>query len=82
MNLCSDKHVIVSVALLAEPRSDLNMEVELGFPAMTWTVFCFSGFQQLVFRVDSVFVALSRTAADRANCGVHKLLRTGGVHTI
>ena len=31
---------------------------------------------------DTVFLALFRTAVERASCGVHKLLHTGGVHII
>ena len=30
---------------------------------------------------DSVFVTLLGTAVERASCGIHKLLRTGGVPT-
>ena len=30
---------------------------------------------------DTVFVTLFHTAADRASCGVHKLLGTGGIAT-
>ena len=33
------------------------------------------------WRADSVFVALFGTAAERASCGVHKLLGSGGVPT-
>ena len=65
--------------VITEPRNDQKSRRWSWAPTVSQTVFCFM-FQQLILRTLS-FVALFRTAVERANCGLHKSLRTDGVPT-